>query len=179
MEILISNVKLSCKIRIFNNDRISFNTDNLVKHYNNFSIVKSKYVYTVFTKTKILGSFHINITKIPSLEHVPMALNDINSIINENFSILNYKIENLTCLHNFQNKLNLVKISENFNQNLNLQIVKMHYNPEKFPGMFLSIKECTILIFSSGKMVVIGAANEDNAKKGLNAVYNFINQIQS
>ena len=55
----------------------------------------------------------------------------------------------------------------------------MHYNPEKFPGMFLQIKECTILIFSSGKMVVIGAANEDNAKKGLNAVYNFINQIQS
>ena len=40
MEVLVSNVKIICKIRLISSDKISFNTDNVMKRYNNFTIVK-------------------------------------------------------------------------------------------------------------------------------------------
>ena len=40
MDVLVSNVKISCKIQLIGSDEISFNTDNVMKRYNNFAVVK-------------------------------------------------------------------------------------------------------------------------------------------
>ena len=71
MEVLVSNVKISCKVHLIDSDEISFNTDNTIKRYNNLVVVK-KYSFIVFTKTKKNRHFHVNITKIPSTEHIEL-----------------------------------------------------------------------------------------------------------
>ena len=117
MEVYISNVKLSCKVRMTNNNNISFNRDISIKQYNNFSVIKTKYTYIIFTKTKTNRKFHVNITKIPSLDHISKAIDELNIIINEDFSVENFKIENITCLHILNNNINLLETFNNLNKN--------------------------------------------------------------
>ena len=188
MEVYISNVKLSCKVRMINNNNISFNRDISIKQYNNFSVIKTKYTYIIFTKTKNSRKFHVNITKIPSLDHVSKAIDELNIIINEDFSVENVKIENITCLHILNNNINLLKTFNNLNKNQyeNGQdpeeksiIIQARYNPEKFPGIFLKLRNCSVLIFSSGKLVVIGATSEEEAKKGIFSILNFLKSLET
>lgn len=183
MEVYISNVKLSCKVRIFNNNIISFNRDIAIKQYNNFSVIKTKYTYIIFTRTKINRKFHVNITKIPSLDHVSKAIDELNDIINEDFAVENFKIENITCLHILNDNINLLETFNNLNKNQNEisqdleennKIIQARYNPEKFPGIFLKLRNCSVLIFSSGKLVVIGATSEEDAKKGIYFILKFL-----
>ena len=174
MDLFVSNVKLSCKIVLTKSDRISFNMGNSVKKYDNFTVVKNKYVYIVFTKSRLMRQFHVNITKIPSMEHVPRAMEELKQIINEDFFVKEYRVENLTCLHNLNMDFNLAQIFQIYEQKYVDEILKMRYNPEKFPGMFITLKNCTVLLFSSGKIVVIGAASEEHAKNGINSVFKLL-----
>ena len=177
MELLISNVKISCKIRLVNNvNSISFNTDtnNSIKHYNNFTVVKKKYSYIVFTKSKLNQNFHVNITKIPQLDHISKALDELKDIISSPFVIEKFKIENLTCLHHFKDKLNLGKIYEKCKPNEYYGINQIRYDLEKFPAMFITLTKCSALVFSSGKIVIIGASSEHNAREGLESIFNML-----
>ena len=188
MEVYISNVKLSCKVRIFNDNNISFNRDIPIKQYNNFSVIKTKYTYIIFTKTKTNRTFHVNITKIPSLDHISKAIDELNNIINENFSVENFKIENITCLHILNNNINLLETFNNLNKNQYVIsqdseekniVIQARYNPEKFPGIFLKLRNCSVLIFSSGKLVVIGATSEEEAKKGIFSILKFLKNLEN
>ena len=85
-----------------------------------------------------------------------------------------YRVENLTCLHNLNMDFNLAQIFQIYEQEYADEILKIRYNPEKFPGMFITLKNCTVLLFSSGKIVVIGAASEENAKNGINSVFKLL-----
>ena len=87
MEVLVSNVKISCKVHLINSDEISFNTDNTIKHYNNFVVVKKKYSFIIFTKTRQNRHFHVNITKIPSTEHISKAIDELKLIISSEFVV--------------------------------------------------------------------------------------------
>ena len=99
MEVLVSYVKISCKVHLIDSYQISFNTDNTIKRYNNFVVVKKNYSFIVFTKTKQNRHFHVNITKIPSTEHIPKALDKLKIIISSKFVVEIFKVENMTCLY--------------------------------------------------------------------------------
>ena len=169
IDLSINNVKLSCKLRLLQDDKISFNTDNcLIKYYPNFCVIKSKFTYIIFTKKREKAStFHINITKIPNLLYVQEAIIKLSEIIKEKHFIENEKIENLTCFYYKPQTINLRQILNNFNLFGNTNIITLRYRPEKFPGMFINLKNCTVLLFSNGKLVVIGASNEADAKSGI------------
>ena len=199
MEICVSNVKISCKVQICNKNSISFNRDIPLKCYNNFSVIKTKYTYIIFTKTKIHRKFHVNITKIPSLDHISKAIDELKNIIKEPFLVENLKIENITCLHVLEKNINLLETFKNLKKNQyeenndlkknqyeenndlkgNNIIVQVQYNPEKFPGIFLKLETCSVLLFSSGKLVVIGATSEEEAKKGISSVLNMLKELKA
>ena len=174
MEVFVSNVKISCKICTLNASQLSFNTDNTIKEYNNFIVVKNKFAYIIFTKSTTFRNYHVNITKIPSLDQIPNALKELNNIINETFSIKNIKIENLTCLHHLNLNINLLETFKKFQSHLFPEVIYVRYNAEKFPGIFVKLNKCSILIFSSGKLVVIGASSEEKAKEGISTIINAI-----
>ena len=179
MEVLVSNVKISCKIRLINSDEISFNTDNVMKHYNNFTVVKKKYSFIVFTKTKQNRNFHVNITKIPSTEHISKALDELKLVISSEFIIEVFKIENMTCLYQIKSEINLSTFFNNLKINADFEIVQKRYDPEKFPGMFLTLKKCSALLFSSGKIVIIGASSEQDAKQGIKIIYELFKKYKT
>ena len=49
------------------------------------------------------------------------------------------------------------------------------FNPERFPGMFISFPNNTLLIFSSRKMVVIGGGSERVNLQTIDGMVNFLN----
>ena len=157
---------------------ISFNRDIFIKQYNNFNVIKNKYAYIIFTKSKIRQKFHVNITKIPSFDHVPKAIEELKNIIENPFSVEDIKIENITCLHILNKEINLIEVFRNISSsNFSKDIIHARYNPEKFPGMFIKLRKCSILLFSSGKMVVIGATSKEEAENGIFFVVNMVKQV--
>ena len=69
------------------------------------------------------------------------------------------KIQNIVCTADLNCKLNLKEIA--------LQLENCNYNAKKFPGLSLKLKEpkTTGVLFSSGKMVCLGAKTEEESKK--------------
>ena len=181
IDLAIKNVKLSCKIQLLHNDNISFNTDNcLVKYYPNFSVIKSKFTYIIFTKKKENDhTFHVNITKIPNLYYVAEALAKLADIIKEKYVIKKENIENLTCFYHAPLTINLRQILNNFYSTANANVISLRYRPEKFPGMFINLTNCTVLLFANGKLVVIGASNETDAKSGISHVLELVHNLGS
>ncbi len=72
---------------------------------------------------------------------------------------IDYKIENVvaTVIVEIQEKIDLTKIARKH--------VDVEYNPERFPGLVMRIEKprATILIFSTGKMVVTGMRKASEA----------------
>ena len=179
IDLAIKNVKLSCKIRLLQDEDISFNTDNcLVKYYPNFCVIKSKFTFIVFTKKKEQdNTFHANITKISDLYYVTEAIEKLSTIIKENHVIEKVNNENLTCFYHVQQLINLRQVFEKFNNNNNINVIALRYRPEKFPGMFITLKKCTVLLFSNGKIVAIGASNKVDAKNGISQVLELVRSL--
>ena len=69
-----------------------------MKRYNNFTVVKKKYSFIVYTKTKQGQNFQVNITKTPSTEHISKALDELKLVISSEFIIEVFKVENMTCI---------------------------------------------------------------------------------
>ena len=181
IDLAVNNVKVSCKLRLLQNNEISFNTDNCtIKYYPNFCVIKSKFTYIIFTKKKEqANNFHVNITKIPKLFYVQEAMSKLTEIINEKHVVENEKVENLTCYYYKPQTINLRHVLNNFNMHGNTNITALRYRPEKFPGMFINLKNCTVLLFSNGKLVVIGASNEVDAKNGILQILELVRKLQS
>ena len=84
-------------------------------------------------------------------------------------SDLDYKIENVVATV-------VVEITEKIDLN---QIARRHaeveYNPERFPGLVMRIEKprATILIFSTGKMVVTGLRQASEAEKVVDKVVKY------
>ena len=178
MEVLVSNVKISCKVHLINSNEISFNTDNTIKRYNNFVVIRKKYSFIIFTKTKQNRHFHVNITKIPSTEHIAKALDELKLIINSEFVVKIFKVENMTCLYQSKEEIKLLRFYNHLKLNEDFEIIHKRYDPEKFPGVFLKIKKCSALIFSSEKIVIIGASSEEDAKQGIKIIIKLLKKYK-
>ena len=181
IDLTINNVKLSCKIQLLEDNDISFNTDNcLVKYYPNFCVIKSKFTFIIFTKKKEQDyTFHVNITKIANLHYVTEAIAKLSDIVKEKHAIEHVKIENLTCFYHAPQTINLRQVLDDFKNYSNSNVISLRYRPEKFPGMFITLKQCTVLLFSNGKLVVIGASNEKDAKSGIWHVLELVQSLST
>lgn len=98
------------------------------------------------------------------------------------------KAVNILSVNGFVFKLDKLKINvvnliacENLNFNINLEelalkLSKCIYEPELFPALIYRDEDnaATFLIFSNGKITVAGVKDEDNAKKSIEKLKNFI-----
>ena len=86
-------------------------------------------------------------------------IKDDDDIDEEPEHIIDYKIENVvaTVVVEIQEKIDLTKIARKH--------VDTEYNPERFPGLVMRIEKpkATILVFSTGKMVVTGMRKASEA----------------
>jgi len=85
---------------------------------------------------------------------------------------MSYKIVNLVASSSLNSTLDLY--------NLAAAIPDIEYEPEQFPGAIFKIKEpkVSLLLFKNGKIIISGAASEDDIKAGIKKATKLIHEIQ-
>ena len=148
---IVRNIKLSAKL-----DGVScLNTvcdmlrNQHVKHkqYPSYVTFYNKYNYILFTKSKN-NKNHINITRLTNVDQITDALDILQQLISCN--IVQHSIDNITATHDMQMEINLDNLI------CNKIFPSYRYNPERFPGMFVKDKNGSLIIFHSGKLVLLG-----------------------
>ena len=151
----VNNIKISYKIYLTNLETALRNfareSSLVTKVENNFFVLKSVFVYTVFF------TGHVNCTKIHRKEEISTAVNHLRNILFDFELCSGLKVDNISAsgaLNIVNNSLSLLDLADFLKQNS----IHFRYNPEQFPGLSLkfSSKGATFLLFQSGKFVVVG-----------------------
>ena len=158
MSVNITNIKVSVNIEHQSLDTVEKRIKDLSlthKRYNNFIVLRNNFVYTIF-RTGKNNLNHVNITKIKDFNQVEKALNNLQNIgLNINEKSLH--IDNITGSIDLKKEVHIESIIKFLHTNIEYKDVKVSYNNEKFPGLFLKLKSVgTIIIFHSGKVVFVG-----------------------
>ena len=188
----ISNIKIGCIIAIKDANLLLLNShEKDVKHFGNFVVVKREnFVYSIFKKKKKEKSageknegkndsnavlYHINITKIPSTNQIASSIDSLKNFIRNEYLVVAKEINNLTC--SYDSGISLVPLLDLMKKvKKKIPFVKwVRFNPERFPGMFILFPNNTLLIFSSGKMVVISRRSEWINLQTIDEMVNFLN----
>jgi TATA-box binding protein (TBP) (component of TFIID and TFIIIB) len=155
VEYNVANVKVSLKTsKIFLDNVFTLATEKNIfcKNYKNFIVLKSRFTYIIFKSKEKQSESHINITKIRSVSKILEAIDSITSLIL--CTVISYKIDNIIATTNLKRNLNLSDISKTCN------FKNLKYNNEKFPGLFVKFETGTVILFHSGKLVIVGCKTE-------------------
>lgn len=157
----IVNVKVSLKtsaIFLDNVSDIAKVKKLFCKNYKNFVVLKSKYTYIIFKVNKA-GKNHVNITKIPAICDIVDAVNYFKEHIIDCVTD-NITIDNISATASTNHRLNLKQIVLNNDYKHLTNFVALKYNNQLFPGLFLKFHTGTVIIFHSGKCVIVGCKDE-------------------
>lgn len=137
---------------------------SLKRTYKNFCVEKiSHFVFTIFT------SGHVNATGIKSFDEVNEAV----SCFCEKFDVCykdcvkSLKIDNSTSSAYISSpeKIYLPDLTKHLEEGT------LSLRPEFFPGAVLRRdKKCTVVIFSTGRFIIIGAKSKEEAQDANNAI---------
>lgn len=156
----VTNIKVSLKIKFVCLDTVQKTLKNSgieFKSYMNFLVFKHIYTYILF-KSKNTVVNHLNITNIKNHEDILNAiikLQDINIISTD--SVVSQTVDNITASFSIITKFKFTDILTKFKS-----ISKVTYNNEKFPGIFLKFDIGTVIIFHTGKCIIIGCKSTEN-----------------
>lgn len=155
MTFKITNIKVSVKIQSVCLGTVQSNLKSGKiehKNYGNFLVIKHKYTYIVFKKGKQKNN-HINITNIKTFEAIPLALFELQQLVkNIRIEEKTLTIDNITASIDIEKPVDLILTSKILEKNS-----KVSYNTEKFPGLFAKYSIGTLIIFHTGKCIIIGA----------------------
>ena len=169
----VSNIKISCSLHLDKNEPFFLNKDVKCTNYSNFTLVRNQFVYTFFKSKNNHSVYHVNITKIPSKKQVCQALNNIKNLVGAKFCLKNWRKENITCSLDIKRQIPLFSLYEPLQSQKFVK--KLSFNPDRFPAMFVGTKHNTVLIFSTGKMVIIGGKSVKRALLSAKLIVNFLN----
>lgn len=180
----ISNVKLSAKIpdtAISDVENECLANGFECKDYGNFLVFKANlmgecdsfYTFTIFKRRmlkqgEVQPKQHVNITKV-LIDRIEEAILTLAWIIKSDSANLSYHIDNITATCSLGRRVDLRKFIDK-NSALGKVIV---YNPEKFPGCFLTFQRKKAVLFQSGLMNILACKSFDEIEE----VYSWISQI--
>jgi transcription initiation factor TFIID TATA-box-binding protein len=124
----------------------------------------------------VFGSGKVVLTGAKSVNSLSKGLNILGDKLRElGIDIpkkLEYKIQNIVTSADLATPINLNKIAVGFN------LDKIEYEPEQFPGLVyrLDIPKVVVLLFGSGKLIITGGKEPDDAKK---AVVKILSDLRS
>lgn len=134
------------------------------KIHSNFIVAKSTYVYTIFV------SGHVNITGIKNAKEVEISAHNLCKIFNVNPPKPLYRLDNISASACLKKKINLRRLLS-----LPPANSEVTFNVEIFPGLYCRLSKCTIIIFSSGNIIIVGAKNMFTVH---NCVHTFCTHIE-
>ena len=74
-------------------------------------------------------------------------------------TLLNFKVDNIIATDDFHQHLNLKEIAQR------KIFEKVKYNSEQFPGLFIKFNTGTVILFHSGKIVIVGCKTQQEVWK--------------
>ena len=112
----------------------------------------------------------MNITGLKSWGDIFEAIDILASLINVSPAEIHYQIDNFTAGGDLGFEIDLA-LFQCFANNAVIQ-----YNPETFPGLFMKHGEITFILFSSGRVNIVGARKYEEVQESF---YNIQQIIQS
>ena len=85
----------------------------------------------------------------------------------------------MTCWYQSKTEIKLLSFYNYLKSDADFGIINKRYDPEKFPGVFLKVKKCSALVFSSGKKVIIEASSEEDAKQGMKIIFKLLKKYKA
>jgi TATA-box binding protein (TBP) (component of TFIID and TFIIIB) len=164
MSVNITNIKVSVNTEHQSLDTVEKRIKDLLltyKRYSNFIVLRDHFVYTIFRSGKSCLN-HVNITKIKHFNQIENAISNLQNLgLNINEKLVN--IDNITGSIDLKKEIHIETIIKSLHANTKFKDVKVSYNNEKFPGLFLKLNKVgTIIIFHSGKVVFVGCKTLEN-----------------
>lgn len=162
---LIRNIKISVKVGalILNNALSSLRSNNVIsKEFCNFITFKHKSYTFVLFKTGKNKQSHINITQIRNLDSINIALNILIGLLS--CTVNYYTIDNIIATSDLKRSITLQNIISN------QKFERIKYNNEVFPGLFIKFNQGTVIVFHSGKIVIVGCKSIINIECLMNTV---------
>ncbi len=162
----IRNIKISLKVKpiVLNNAIIQLQKKGIAtKTYSNFLTFKLHlYTYVVFKKGRTKHT-HINITQIPSLKLINNAIEIVKQCLE--CKVLYFTIDNIIATSDLKKPICLIDIinKKSFD--------KIKYNNEIFPGLFIKFHNGTVILFHSGKIVIVGCKNKETIQWILETIH--------
>ena len=163
---LIRNIKVSVKVKalILNNALSCLKKrDILPKEYCNFIIFKSNNFTFILFKRKQLEDTHVNITQIPDVVSINKAVKCLINLIN--CEVNYYTVDNIIATSDLKKPIDLTQV---LNSNT---FERVKYNNEVFPGLFIKFNQGTLILFHTGKIVIVGCKSIDSIQWILNAIH--------
>jgi TATA-box binding protein (TBP) (component of TFIID and TFIIIB) len=167
MNYTITNVKVSVKSTPIALSNV-LKLEGVIKTYNNFIVLQSKYTYTIF-KTSKLSENHINITKIPKLEKIEDAIENLKQHVQ--FSTKKVTVDNIIASIKLGYRIDLVSVCEK------KLFESMKYNSDIFPGLYVKFGIGTAILFHSGRIVLVGVKNEKDLQCLTQSIFASINML--
>lgn len=153
----IRNIKVSGKLKslVLNNALEKLRSLSIpTKIYGNFISFKAQnYTYILFKKGK-KDYNHINITQIANFSSIAQAIDILESILD--CCVSDYIIDNIIATSDLHRKISLEKIITNGH------FTNIKYNNEVFPGLFIKFLMGTVILFHTGKLVIVGCKNQSS-----------------
>jgi len=86
---------------------------------------------------------------------------------------LTYKIQNIVTSADLGAGINLNKIAVGFN------LDRIEYEPEQFPGLVYRLEnpKVVVLLFGSGKLIITGGKEPDDARKAVQKILNDLKNL--
>lgn len=113
-------------------------------------------VYSITIFQKLHNKYHLNVTKIKSLNSVSEVIQWlIKTYCDKNyFQLISHKIDNITSTFDIKQYISLDTLANHIKQS--------SYNPERFHAVYLKNNEGTIVVFQSGKINILGCKSLEN-----------------
>lgn len=160
MEPKINNLKISIVIsNAAYMDILKNLNQEKTKEHKNFLVIKDNYTYIIFPN-------HINITGIKSIKDLENVKTELCKTFFLDPSLLQEDtvIDNITANGSFKRRLDLAELKKTLNSEKNN--FKVDFDRNYFPGAFCKTYKCgTIILFASGKYVIVGAKCPTNVTK--------------
>ena len=147
---VIRNVKISFHLAL--KEYISQLKKRACKITSSYIILRHRYTFTIYFKSNL-----VNITGIPSFEHINTAVKSFCklAVISYPFKI-HIKIDNTTSNGQFVHKIDFKVLSKCLDRQYSIR-----YNPSLFPGAFLALpNHKKTILFKSGKYIIVGCKSQ-------------------
>lgn len=167
----VCNVKISFAVPQLSEDHLELLRDMASKLTQYYYVVRAKYTYTIYRKSKI-----VNVTGINTFENILDGVRCFRALLDNCLSeFINVKIDNATAVGKYSRAINFLKIQKCIPSDYTIKI------PPTFPGAFLKLpNQKKILLFRSGKYISVGCKSRteiDSTFKQLKSFLEIYNSL--